>query len=120
MCHVIHKSSYFCVQSADKHKRVMNVLYCMDDAYTTLAHQLLLLLLLSPLLQAIEFGISVRDAATRVFSNAAGSYSANVGLAIENGGWEDETQLQQQFLSRKGFSFNADKPGTYTCCTICR
>ena len=39
-------------------------------------------------------GISVRDAATRIFSNAAGSYSANVGLAIENGGWEGEQQLQ--------------------------
>ncbi|KAG5176932.1 magnesium chelatase subunit H, putative chloroplast precursor [Tribonema minus] len=61
--------------------------------------------------QAKELGISVRDAATRVFSNAAGSYSANVGLAIENGGWEGEEQLQQQFLTRKGFSFNADKPG---------
>merc|ERR1711871_576779 len=48
---------------------------------------------------------------TRVFSNAAGSYSANVGLAIENGGWEGEQQLQDQFLSRKGFAFNADKPG---------
>lgn len=41
----------------------------------------------------------------------AGSYSANVGLAIENGGWENEDQLQQQYLSRKGFAFNADKPG---------
>jgi len=61
--------------------------------------------------QAEEMGISLRDAATRVFSNAAGSYSANVGLAIENGGWEDESQLQEQFLSRKGFAFNADKPG---------
>merc|ERR1712185_72522 len=30
--------------------------------------------------QAKEFGVSLRDAATRVFSNAAGSYSANVGL----------------------------------------
>merc|ERR1711908_220749 len=37
--------------------------------------------------------------------------SANVGLAIENGGWEGEEQLQEQFLSRKGFAFNADKPG---------
>lgn len=62
-------------------------------------------------MKAKEFGISVRDAATRVFSNAAGSYSANVGLAIENGGWEDENQLQNQFLTRKGFSFNADRPG---------
>jgi len=61
--------------------------------------------------QASELGCTMREAATRVFSNAAGSYSANVGLAIENGGWEDEGQLQDQFLSRKGFAFNADKPG---------
>jgi len=61
--------------------------------------------------QAKEFKISLRDAATRVFSNAAGSYSANVGLTLENGGWEDEKQLQDQFLNRKGYAFNADKPG---------
>lgn len=61
--------------------------------------------------QAKEFGISLREAATRVFSNAAGSYSANVGLTLENGGWEDEKQLQDQFITRKGFAFNADKPG---------
>merc|ERR1712046_522836 len=61
--------------------------------------------------QAEELGVGLRDAATRVFSNSAGSYSANVGLAIENGGWEGEEQLQEQFLSRKGFAFNADKPG---------
>jgi len=61
--------------------------------------------------QAEELQISIRDAAARVFSNSAGSYSANVGLAIENGGWEDEGQLQEQFLTRKGFAFNADKPG---------
>ena len=46
-----------------------------------------------------------------MFSNAAGSYSANVGLAIENGGWEGEQQLQDQFLTRKSYAFNADKPG---------
>jgi magnesium chelatase subunit H len=61
--------------------------------------------------QAKELGVSLRDAACRVFSNSAGSYSANVGLAIENGGWENESQLQEQFLTRKGFAFNADKPG---------
>merc|ERR1719197_659184 len=54
---------------------------------------------------------AMEQAATRVFSNAAGSYSANVGLAIENGGWDGEQQLQDQFLTRKGFAFNADKPG---------
>jgi len=61
--------------------------------------------------QAEEMNISLREASARVFSNSAGSYSANVGIAIENGGWEDEAQLQEQFLTRKGFAFNADKPG---------
>lgn len=61
--------------------------------------------------QAAELNVSLREASCRVFSNSAGSYSANVGLAIENGGWEDESQLQEQFLTRKGFAFNADKPG---------
>merc|ERR1712032_300870 len=67
--------------------------------------------------QAEELNVSVRDAATRVFSNSAGSYSANVGLAIENGGWEGEEQLQDQFLTRKGFAFNADKPGVLDSAT---
>uniref|UniRef100_A0A0G4FNK7 magnesium chelatase n=1 Tax=Chromera velia CCMP2878 TaxID=1169474 RepID=A0A0G4FNK7_9ALVE len=61
--------------------------------------------------QAESLGVSIRDAATRVFSNSAGSYSANVGLTIENGGWEGEQQLQEQFLTRKSFAFNSDKPG---------
>lgn len=61
--------------------------------------------------QAEELNVSVREAATRVFSNASGSYSANVSLAVENGGWEDEKQLQDMYLSRKGFAFNADRPG---------
>merc|ERR1740124_104949 len=61
--------------------------------------------------QAAEMNISLREASARVFSNSAGSYSANVGIAIENGGWEDESQLQEQFLTRKGVAFNADKPG---------
>jgi len=61
--------------------------------------------------QAEEMNISLREASARVFSNSAGSYSANVGIAIENGGWEDESQLQEQFLTRKGFAFNSDKPG---------
>merc|ERR1711988_19947 len=61
--------------------------------------------------QAEEMGVTLREAATRVFSNSAGSYSANVGLAIENGGWEGEQQLQEQFINRKGFAFNSDKPG---------
>merc|ERR1719253_1245586 len=61
--------------------------------------------------QAEELNVSLRQAATRVFSNAAGSYSANVGLAVENGANVDEQQLQEQFISRKGFALNSDNPG---------
>jgi len=61
--------------------------------------------------QAEELGVTVREAATRVFSNSSGSYSSNVRLAVENGGWEDEQQLRDMYMSRKGFAFNSDKPG---------
>lgn len=61
--------------------------------------------------QAEELNISLRQAATRVFSNAAGSYSANVGIAIENGANVDEDQLQEQFVTRKGFALSSDAPG---------
>merc|ERR1711920_643053 len=47
-------------------------------------------------------------------SNAAGSYSANVGIAVENGGNIDESQLQEQFLTRKGFALSSDAPGELT------
>merc|ERR1719361_2656300 len=59
-------------------------------------------------------GMSLRQAATRVFSNAAGSYSANVSLAVENGTNVDEAQLQEQFLTRKGFALSSDSPGELT------
>jgi magnesium chelatase subunit H len=60
--------------------------------------------------QAEELGVSGRQAATRVFSNASGSYSSNVNLAVENATWEDEAQLQEMYLARKSFAFNADDP----------
>jgi len=61
--------------------------------------------------QAAAQGISLREAATRVFSNASGSYSSNVNLAVENSTWEEEGDLQEMYLSRKTFAFNADNPG---------
>merc|ERR1712224_325268 len=64
------------------------------------------------LAQAEELSCSIRQAATRVFSNAAGSYSANVGLAIENSTeGVDESALQEQFLNRKGFAISSDSAG---------
>ena len=61
--------------------------------------------------QAKIQGSSLRDAATRVFSNASGSYSSNVNLAVENSSWEQEEELQEMYLNRKTFAFNADNPG---------
>jgi magnesium chelatase subunit H len=61
--------------------------------------------------QAEEMGINLRQAATRVFSNASGSYSSNINLAVENGTWENEQELQNMYLSRKGFAFSSDNPG---------
>ena len=58
--------------------------------------------------QAEEFGVTVRQAATRVFSNAAGSYSSNVNLAVENSTWESESDLQQMYLARKSFAFGSE------------
>ncbi|ONK55379.1 uncharacterized protein A4U43_UnF4150 [Asparagus officinalis] len=61
--------------------------------------------------QAEELGVSMREAATRIFSNASGSYSSNVNLAVENSSWNDEKQLQDMYLSRKSFAFDSDAPG---------
>ncbi|MEM9151851.1 MAG: cobaltochelatase subunit CobN, partial [Cyanobacteria bacterium P01_F01_bin.3] len=61
--------------------------------------------------QAEEMGLSVREAATRIFSNASGSYAANVNLAVENSSWEEESELQEMYLKRKSFAFNSDNPG---------
>ena len=61
--------------------------------------------------QAAELGVELRQAATRIFSNASGSYSSNVNLAVENSSWSDESQLQEMYLARKSFAFNSDAPG---------
>ena len=54
--------------------------------------------------QAATLGVSVEEAAARVFSNAPGSYGANVNHLVENGNWEHDQQLSDVFMSRKGFA----------------
>ena len=61
--------------------------------------------------QADDMGINLREAATRIFSNASGSYSSNVNLAVENSSWEEEKELQDMYLNRKSFAFDSDNPG---------
>ncbi len=62
--------------------------------------------------QAAEMNLTLRQAASRVFSNASGSYSSNINLAVENSSWEEEKELQEMYLKRKSFAFDADNPGT--------
>ncbi|MCJ2542329.1 magnesium chelatase subunit H [Thermostichus vulcanus] len=60
--------------------------------------------------QAEEMGLTLSQAATRVFSNASGSYSSNVNLAVENSSWEDESELREMYLTRKSFAFGSNLP----------
>ncbi len=58
--------------------------------------------------QAEELGVSVEEAATRIFSNAPGSYGANVNHLVESGTWDEEEQLGEAFMSRKSFTLGKD------------
>ncbi len=54
-----------------------------------------------------ELGVSVEEAATRVFANAPGSYGAHLNHMVESGAWEDDGQLADTYLSRKGFTLGS-------------
>ena len=56
------------------------------------------------LAQAAALGVPLEEAATRVFANAPGSYGSHVNHLIESGSWEDDSQISDAFLSRKGFT----------------
>ena len=59
-----------------------------------------------------QFHSSLSFAATRVFSNAPGSYGANVRDMVNHDNWDwDEKELREEYLIRKGYSFHAEKPG---------
>ncbi|TCD47832.1 magnesium chelatase subunit H [Chlorobium sp. N1] len=51
-----------------------------------------------------ERGCSLEDASNRVYSNAPGSYGANVNHLVESSSWEKEEELAEAFTSRKGFA----------------
>jgi magnesium chelatase subunit H len=53
-------------------------------------------------------GGSIADAALRVFSNADGTYGANVNLMIDNGTWQDEDELAEAYMKRKGHAYGVD------------
>ncbi len=58
--------------------------------------------------QCREDGLPFNEAANRIFSNAPGSYGANVNHLVESSTWETDNELSETFISRKSFSFSAE------------
>ena len=55
-----------------------------------------------------QHGGSLADAALRVFGNADGAYGANVNQLVGNGAWNDEDELAEAYVRRKGFAYGTD------------
>jgi magnesium chelatase subunit H len=55
-----------------------------------------------------EHGGTIADAALRVFGNADGAYGANVNHIVDHGAWNDEDELADAYLRRKGFAYDVD------------
>ncbi len=53
-------------------------------------------------------GCSMAVAALRVFGNAEDAYGANVNMMIDQGGWNDEDELAEAYVRRKGFAYGLD------------
>jgi len=53
-------------------------------------------------------GGTLEQAALRVFGNADGAYGANVNMLVGEGAWNDEDELADAFVKRKGFAFGVD------------
>jgi magnesium chelatase subunit H len=50
-------------------------------------------------------GGDLARAALRVFGNAEGAYGANVNHLVDHGAWNDETELAEAYVRRKGFAY---------------
>jgi magnesium chelatase subunit H len=53
-------------------------------------------------------GGTIEAAALRVFGNADGAYGANVNFLVGEGAWNDEDELAEAFVKRKGYAFGVD------------
>jgi magnesium chelatase subunit H len=53
-------------------------------------------------------GGDIAQAALRVFGNADGAYGANVNQIVGNGAWNDEDELAEAYVRRKGFAYGVD------------
>jgi magnesium chelatase subunit H len=55
-----------------------------------------------------EHGGSIEQASLRVFGNSDGTYGANVNSLVGEGAWNDEDELAEAFVKRKGFAYGLD------------
>ncbi len=55
-----------------------------------------------------QHGGSIEEAALRVFGNADGAYGANVNQMLNSGAWEEEDELAEAYVRRKGFAYGVD------------
>ncbi|WP_264048803.1 magnesium chelatase subunit H [Methylobacterium flocculans] len=53
----------------------------------------------------VEHGIDLETAALRVFSNAEGTYGANVNALVESGRWQEADEISETFARRKSFAY---------------
>lgn len=60
------------------------------------------------LMHADKHGCDLQTAALRVFSNAEGSYGANVNMLIDDGAWTDPDEIAEVFERQKGYAYGAD------------
>ncbi|HKV42365.1 MAG TPA: cobaltochelatase subunit CobN [Blastocatellia bacterium] len=56
-------------------------------------------------------GVSNADAASRVFSNAAGNYGTNVNFMVLDSKWESANELGDLFVKRKCFAYGRGQDG---------
>jgi magnesium chelatase subunit H len=53
-------------------------------------------------------GGDIERAALRVFGNADGAYGSNVNTMVGSGVWNDEDELADAYVNRKGFAYGVD------------
>jgi magnesium chelatase subunit H len=53
-------------------------------------------------------GGTLEQAALRVFGNADGAYGANVNQLLNSGAWQEEDELAEAYVRRKGFAYGLD------------
>ena len=55
-----------------------------------------------------QHGGDIQQAALRVFGNAEGAYGSNVNGMVDAGVWNDEDELAETYVRRKGFAYGVD------------